>query len=134
MGFKNKAYATVWSVEEGKGNFYNVRISTSKKNKQTDEYEQDFSKFCSFVGKAREKAAQLKERDRIQLGDCEVFSRYDKEKSTEYLTFMVYDFEFVDVRPAASPAPEAKKTEKKTAFEELPEEGENNEKDEDLPF
>ena len=50
MGFRNGGYATVWSVESTRPNVTKVRLSTSRKNKQTGEYEQDFSGFCNFVG------------------------------------------------------------------------------------
>ena len=40
MGFRKDAWASVWSVEEGRGNTMKVRISTSRKKKDSDEYEQ----------------------------------------------------------------------------------------------
>lgn len=43
MGFRNNAYAKVWKSED-KGNYSVVELSTSKKNKQTDQYETDFFK------------------------------------------------------------------------------------------
>ena len=38
MGFRKDAWASVWSVEEGRGNTMKVRISTSRKKKDSDEY------------------------------------------------------------------------------------------------
>ena len=96
MGFKSNAYCTVWSCEPGKGNFMNVRLSISRKNKETGEYEDEFSGFCMFIGAAKAKAEKLKERDRIKLGDTDVTRRYDKEKNREYYTFKVFDFEMAD--------------------------------------
>ena len=72
----------------------NARISISRKNKQTGEYEEDFSGFVSFFGTAAaKKAATLKERDRIKLGDVDVRSKYDKAKNITYYNFNVYSFE-----------------------------------------
>ena len=96
MGFRPGAWASVWSVEPGKGNFTNVRLSISRKNKETDQYEDEFSGFCMFIGEARAKAEHLKERDRIKLGDVDVTRRYDKEKQKEYYTFKVFSFEMAD--------------------------------------
>lgn len=95
MGFRTGAYATVWSVEAGKGNFQKVRISISRKNKE-DVYEQDFSGFCTFIGHANAKATKLKEKDRIKIGDVDVCSHYDKESKKEYVNYKVFDFEFAE--------------------------------------
>lgn len=93
MGFRPKAFATVWGVEPGKGNFTKVRLSVSRKNKD-GEYEQDFAGFCTFIGTAHAKAAKLKERDRIQLGDTDVSTTYDSVKKKEYVNYKVFDFEY----------------------------------------
>lgn len=93
MGFRKDAWASVWSVEEGRGNTMKVRISTSRKKKDTDEYEQDFSGFCTFIGNAKAKAEKLKPKDRIKLGDVDVTTWYNKEKGVEYVTYKVFDFE-----------------------------------------
>ena len=95
-GFRSGAFCTIWSTEPGKGNFTNVRLSISRKNKETDQYEDEFSGFCMFIGEARAKAEHLKERDRIKLGDVDVTRRYDKEKQKEYYTFKVFSFEMAD--------------------------------------
>ena len=96
MGFRQGSFGTCWAVEPGKGNFMNVRLSISRKNKDTGEYEDEFSGFCMFIGAAKAKAEKLKERDRIKLGDVDVTRRYDKEKQREYYTFKVFDFEMAD--------------------------------------
>ena len=93
MGFRKDAWASVWSVEDGRGNTMRVRISTSRKKPGTDEYEQDFSGFCTFIGTAKTKAEKLKPKDRIKLGDVDVTTWYNKEKGTEYITYKVFDFE-----------------------------------------
>ena len=95
MGFRTGAYATCWSVEPGKGSFTKVRLSVSKKNRETGAYDQDFSGFCTFIGNAHAAAATLKERDRIKLGDVDVSSTFDKERGREYINFKVFSFEKV---------------------------------------
>ena len=94
MGFRQDArFVKVWEVEN-KGNYHIVSLSTSKKNKDTNEYETDFSnKFVRFIGTAHTLAADLKKGDTIKLGSCEVTNKYDKEKSTTYTNYLVYSFE-----------------------------------------
>ena len=76
MGFRKDAYATVWSVEQKSNTLTNGRISISRKNKNTGEYETDFSGFVSFIGTAAaQKASHLKERDRIRIGDVDVTNK-----------------------------------------------------------
>lgn len=97
MGFRNGSYMTVWSAEPSKsGRTTQVRLSSSRKNKTTNEYEQDFSAFCTFIGQAHEAAASLKEKDRLKILECDVCTSYDKEKNKNYTTFKVFDFEPVD--------------------------------------
>ena len=99
MGFHTGAYATVWSVEPQSDNRTKVRISTSRKSKTTDQYEQDFSGFVSFVGTATaSKASRLHEKDRIVLGDTDVSSRYDKEQGRESIYYTCFDFEMQEKR------------------------------------
>lgn len=87
MGFRKDSYATVWSVEAKTPSVTKVRISISKKNKQTGEYEQDFSGFVNFCGTAASNALKLREKDRIKLGDVDVTTWYNKEKKIEYTNY-----------------------------------------------
>ena len=97
MGFRKDAYATVWSVEVKSDTMTRGRISINRKNKQSGEYEQDFSGFVDFVGTAAaHSAASLKERDRIKLGDVDVTNKYDKEKNVTYTNFKIFSFELMN--------------------------------------
>ncbi len=134
MGFRKDAYASCWSIEEGRGNTLKVRLSTSRKNKD-GEYEQDFSGFCTFIGTAKAKAEKLKPKDRIKLGDVDVTTWYNKDKGVEYITYKVFDFEMANASGDAAPAAETKKTakpRKKSALEDNPEDGDVDE--DNLPF
>ena len=94
MGFRNGAYATVWEATPVSDTRTKVRLSISKKNRQTGEYEQDFSGFVTFVGTAcARKAAKLREKDRIKLGEVDVQNRYDREKNTTFYNPAVFSFE-----------------------------------------
>lgn len=105
MGFRKNAWATVWSIENGRNNSLRIRISTSRKKKD-GKYEQDFSGYCTLLKDAKEKGANLQVRDRIQIGDTEVTTFYSKKKKKEYTTYKIYDFE------KSAPKPD-KKTEDK---------------------
>ncbi len=94
MGFRSGRYATVWEVKPFSNTMTKVRISTSVKNKQTDQYETDFSGFVAFVGSdAAGKALNLHEKDRIKLGDIDVTTKYDKEKNVTYTNYSCFSFE-----------------------------------------
>lgn len=87
MGFRTGAYAKVWEVTPMSDTSTKVRMSISRKNKQSGEYEQDFSGFVLAIGTAAaKKAAGLKEGNRIKLGDVDVTTKYDKEKKITSLS------------------------------------------------
>ena len=94
MGFRTGAYAKVWEVTPMSDTSTKVRMSISRKNKQSGEYEQDFSGFVLAIGTAAaKKAAGLKEGNRIKLGDVDVTTKYDKEKKITYTNFKMFSFE-----------------------------------------
>lgn len=97
MGFRTNSFATVWSVERVSDTFTKGRISISRKNKDTGNYEQDFSGFVSFIGTAcAQRALGLKERDRIKLTSIDVTTQFNKEKHVTYTNFNIYAFETAD--------------------------------------
>lgn len=106
MGFRKDAWATCWEVGVKSDTLTQVRLSTSRKDKQKDEYIQDFSGFVAFVGTAAaKKAASLKEKDRIKLGDVEVTTKYDAEKKVTYTNFKCYNFTTQNESETTSSAP-----------------------------
>lgn len=107
MGFHNDAFATVWQVEPVKDTMTKAKITISKKNNNTKEYETDFSGFVTFLGTAAaSKAAKLKERDRIKLISTDVGRKWDADKGKEYFNFKVFSFEMADSRASSPPVVE----------------------------
>lgn len=60
----DRQFCTIWEVED-KGNYSLVRMSTSRKDKESGEYKNSNWSFVRFVGDAHKKASELKEKDRI---------------------------------------------------------------------
>lgn len=100
MGFRNGAYATIWKVKDGKGNYKEVQLSVSRKNKNTGEYQTEFNAWVRFVGMANERAEQLEEKSRIKIEACDVTNSYDREKKITYTNYTIFDFEVVGDRNA----------------------------------
>lgn len=97
MGFRKGAYCTVWSVNPMSDTATKARISINRKDKQTGEYVEDFSGFVTFFGTAAaRKAASLKVRDRIQLDEVDVNTKWDREKNITYYNFKVFSFDVVN--------------------------------------
>lgn len=100
MGFRNGAYATVWEINPVSDTFVKARISIDRKNRDTGEYETDFSGWVQFNGTAAcNSAVKLHERDRIKLGDVDVSNKYDKEKKQTYTNFKIWSFELQNNAP-----------------------------------
>lgn len=132
MGFRNNTYATVWEVDVKSDTFTSGRISISHKNKETGEYETDFTSYVGFVGTAISKrAASLQPKARIKLKSVDVTNKYDKETKKNYYSFKIYDFEILDSNNSDSPS--------ETASEEQSFEVDSNQEEGDgsgkaLPF
>lgn len=101
MGFRNDSYASVFSVSPVSDAMTRGNISISKKNKQTGNYEQEFSGFVTFIGtEVAKKAAQLKcektKPARIRLGQVDV------EIRKGYVNYKVFSFDVVSKNNSAS--------------------------------
>jgi len=106
MGFRTGSYCTVWEVEPKSNTMTKARVSISRKNKNTGEYDTDFTGFIDFVGTAAaSKALDLKEKTRIKLGDVDVTNRYDKETRREFVNYKVFSFDLADDAPQGTVAP-----------------------------
>jgi len=104
MGFKVGSYAKIWKVEN-KGNYSIVELSISKKNKQSNQYETDFSsKFVRFIGRAHTDIGLVQENCKIKLGDVEVTNSYNKDTKQSFTNFLVFSFETVEGQASALPS------------------------------
>ena len=99
-------YAKVWKVEP-KERYTKIQCSISKKVKNSDQYETDWSGFMSLVGGAHTKASNLKEGDRIKINEFEVTTRYVKDKGVTYTNYTLFDFEIQgNNQQQSKPAPD----------------------------
>lgn len=111
MGWRNGAYATVWSWTDKTGkqrvvNSISDKLSTAKisirvKDRRTDEYVTQFNNFVKFVGSVpAHKALGLKERDRIRLLEVDYIEDPERKKVDPNYKgdFIVYDFEIQNDR------------------------------------
>ena len=64
MGFRTGAHAKVWDVKPKSDHITDLRISTSFKNKKTDQWEEEFSGFVTVFGTA---AASMYQRERPRI-------------------------------------------------------------------
>lgn len=97
MGFRKGSYAKVWDVQPVSDTNTKIRITISRRDKQTEEYIDEFSGFVACVGTvAAKKAANLKKGDRIKLGDVDVTTKYVKDTKTTYTNFKCFGFEDID--------------------------------------
>ena len=91
--FSVGAYAKIWEIKAINANYSDIRISTSKKDKNTGEYTQDFGGYVRMVGQAHEQMSYLSEKDSFKIVRCGVENRYDKEKKTTYNNFVIFEIE-----------------------------------------
>lgn len=90
------SYAKIWEIRAINPKYSDIRISTSKKDKETGEYSQDFGGYVRMVGKAHEQMNYLHEGDKFKIVRCGVENRYDKEKKVTYNNFIIFDAEVED--------------------------------------
>ena len=95
--FATGAYLTIWKVVD-KGRYYEVELSSNKKNKQTGEYECDFSSnYIRFVGRAYQLRPMPNQK--IKLLNCGVTNCYMQDGRRVYSknpTYVVFDYELQD--------------------------------------
>ena len=120
MGFRQGAYAKIWSVED-KGNYSICSLSISKKNKETGEYEVSFqSKFVRLVGSAHTDISKMNIPDNglfIKINSCDVTNSYNAEKKKVYTNCVIFEFDVPENNfnnGNSSNSSNAKKTNKKT--------------------
>ena len=126
MGFGTGKFAKVWKVEN-KGKYSVAEMSTSKKNKETDKYETDWSnKFVRLVGTANDQAKLFKDGESVKIGNCEVTNKYDKDKKITYTNYVIFNFEGIETKGSNNKSQNSTNT----GFTPTT----NYEEDDDLPF
>lgn len=134
MGFSQGSYAKVWDIKNTEWGI-RARITTSYKNRQTDQYEQDFGGWVKFLGKAKDAAAKISEGSVIRILGCSVTNKYDKEAQKEYVNYNIFDFEqdtYSGSMPRSSKEAAAKSKRRPSALEEGDSGVEGS--DDELPF
>ena len=101
--FSVGSWAKIWDIKEIKDKYSEVRISTSIKNKNTNEYEQDFGGYVRMVGQAHQQLQYLSNGDRFKIVRCGVTNKYNKETKQTYTNYVVFE---MDAEDPADPKPE----------------------------
>ena len=106
MGFRSGAYASVFSVKRGNGNYYDVNITTSHKDRGSGNYVRDFGAFVRFAGDAANVVAKYDGKSskdngnrplaRVKLGDVDTTNTYNAAKGITYTNHVVFTCEEVD--------------------------------------
>ena len=152
MIFHDGPFVTVWEIKSKNDNYVRVRISSSRKDKETNEYFTDFSGFVSLIGAALKKFPRIESaieedgRCRIKINTFSISNRYDREEGKEYNNYGILDFSFQDEdedenaeaeRPKKAAKKSAKSADKKKSKPSaslLDDSEDESEDDEDMPF
>ena len=152
MGFRQGAFARVWSVND-EGKYSTVNLSISRKNKETGNYDIEFTDgYVRFIGTAHEsiKELDLPTRDEfdakihkgatIKISSCDVNTHYDSKTKKSYTNYLVFGFEipednFSGNNKQSGNAKGGKSATKgKLKTKASPKVEDNEEEDEDYPF
>lgn len=105
MGFGVNCYAKIKEVVEKHDNYSVCKITVTKKNKLTNEYELQFSAHCRFVGNAH-KSVPMKDQ-RIKITSCDVTNCYkDKDGKLQFTKnpqYVVFGYELQESQGASAP-------------------------------
>ena len=107
MGFGVNSYAKIKEVVEKHDNYSVCKITVTKKNKLTNEYELQFSAHCRFVGNAH-KSVPMKDQ-RIKITSCDVTNCYkDKDGNLQFTKnpqYVVFGYELQESQGASANVP-----------------------------
>lgn len=128
MGFCNNSYAKIKEVVEKHDNYTVCKITITRKNKLTNEYELQFSALCRFVGNAH-KSVPLADQ-RIKITSCDVTNCYkDKDEKLQFTKNPQYVIFGYELQESIAPP-----TQLGTNPFELGANFEEHSGDDDLPF
>ena len=107
MGFGVNSYAKIKEVVEKHDNYSVCKITITKKNKLTNEYELQFSAHCRFVGNAHKSVPMADQR--IKITSCDVTNCYkDKDGKLQFTKnpqYVVFGYELQESQGASAPMP-----------------------------
>ncbi len=108
MGFRQGAFARIWSVND-EGKYSTANVSVSRKNQETDKYVVEFSDgYVRLVGNAHEAVKELglptrEEFDSsydkgvsVKISSCDVTNNYDTKTKKLYTNYVIFGFEIPD--------------------------------------
>lgn len=108
MGFRQGAFARIWSVND-EGKYSTANVSVSRKNKETGKYDVEFSDgYVRLVGSAHEAAKDLglptreefdSQSDKgvsVKISSCDVTNNYDTKTKKLYTNCVIFGFEIPD--------------------------------------
>ena len=107
MGFCTNAYAKIKEVVEKQTNYTVCKVTITRKNKLTNEYELQFSAHCRFVGNAHKSVPMADQR--IKITSCDVTNCYkDKDGNLQFTKnpqYVVFGYELQESQGASAPMP-----------------------------
>lgn len=92
MGLRDKSYAKIWSARKI-GKIYSVRMTISRKDQKTGEYENQFGGFVNFAGDAAEKIRELGLPERSERGNSS-YRSIQITRSPDITTY--YDAQYIN--------------------------------------
>lgn len=107
MGFSSGSFAKIKEVVEKQPNYTVCKVTVTKKNRLTNEYELQFSAHCRFVGNAH-KSVPLKDQ-RIKITSCDVTNCYkDKDGNLQFTKnpqYVVFGYELQESKDTPTQQP-----------------------------
>lgn len=139
MGFRQGAYAKLWSIED-QGNYCTGNLSVSKKDENAENgYAITFRDgYVRFVGDAYKKAMDLQDKLEhgvtIKILACDVTTYYSVKSKKNYINYAIFDFEEPDRKSSDKKKDDTPKKAKKEEPEKSEEELAELVDEEELPF
>ena len=107
MGFSSGSYAKIKEVVEKQTNYTVCKVTITRKNKLTNEYELQFSAHCRFVGNAHKSVPMADQR--IKITSCDVTNCYkDKDGNLQFNKnpqYVVFNYELQEGQGSSAQVP-----------------------------
>ena len=107
MGFSVGNFCKIKEVVEKHDNYSVCKITVTKKNKLTNQYELQFSAHCRFVGNAHKSVPMAEQR--IKITSCDVTNCYTSKEGklqfTQNPQYVVFGYELQESQGASANVP-----------------------------